>query len=48
MDYSKKTREEIITLCKEKGIKGYSSKKKEDMIDMLQTTNKKSNCRPFD
>ena len=42
MDYSKKTREEIITLCKEKGIKGYSSKKKEDMIDMLQTTNKKS------
>src|SRR3989338_10540804 len=29
MDYSIKTREELIALCKEKKIKGYSGKKKE-------------------
>lgn len=31
MDYSKKTREELIALCKEKGIKGYSGKKKNEI-----------------
>lgn len=35
MDYSKKTREELIAVCKEKGIKGYSSKKKEDIVKLL-------------
>jgi len=35
MDYSKKTREELIALCKEKGIKGYSGKKKPDLLALL-------------
>ena len=28
IDYSKKSREELIAICKEKSIKGYSGKKK--------------------
>jgi hypothetical protein len=36
MDYSKKTREELITLCKEKKIKGYSGKKKEEILTLIQ------------
>jgi hypothetical protein len=36
MDYSKKTREELIAICKEKSIKGYSGKKKDDIIIILQ------------
>jgi len=36
MDYSKKTREELITICKEKSIKGYGGKKKADIISMLE------------
>lgn len=35
MDYSKKTREELIAICKEKSIKGYSGKKKEDIVKLL-------------
>lgn len=35
MDYSKKTREELISICKEKGIKGYSGKRKEDIRKLL-------------
>lgn len=35
MDYSIKTRNELITICKEKNIKGYSKKKKEDIIKLL-------------
>ena len=35
MDYSKKNREELIALCKEKCIKGYSGKKKDDIVKML-------------
>ena len=38
MDYSKKTCEELISLCKEKGIKGYSGKKKSALIELLQST----------
>jgi DNA (cytosine-5)-methyltransferase 1 len=30
-----KTREELIALCKEQGIKGYSGKKKEDVVKLL-------------
>ena len=37
-DYSKKTREELIAICKEKSIKGYSGKKKDEIIQLL--TNK--------
>lgn len=35
MDYSKKTREELIAVCKEKNIKGYSGKKKEEIQTLL-------------
>ena len=35
MDYSKKSREELIVICKEKSIKGYSGKKKEDIVKLL-------------
>ena len=31
MDYTKKSREELIAFCKEKNIKGYSGKKKGDL-----------------
>jgi len=37
MDYSNKTREELISICKEKSIKGYSGKKKEDIMKLLPT-----------
>ena len=39
MDYSKKTREELIAICKENSIKGYSGKKKEDIIKLLSINN---------
>jgi hypothetical protein len=35
MDYSKMINKELTALCKEKGITGYSGKKKADLIDML-------------
>ena len=35
MDYSKKSRDELIVICKEKRIKGYSGKKKEDIMKLL-------------
>jgi hypothetical protein len=35
MDYSKKTCKELIALCKEKGITGYSGKKKEEIYKLL-------------
>ena len=35
MDYSTKTREELITACKERKIKGYSGKKKDELVQML-------------
>ena len=38
MDYSKKTVKELIALCKEKGYKGYSGKKKAELVDMLSST----------
>jgi len=38
MDFSKKTREELIAICKEKSIKGYSGKKKEDITKLLDTS----------
>jgi len=37
MDYTKKTREELIAICKEKSIKGYSGKKKEEIVTLLST-----------
>jgi len=35
MDYSKKTCKELMEMCKERKIKGYSGKKKEDIIKLL-------------
>jgi DNA (cytosine-5)-methyltransferase 1 len=35
MDYSKKTRDELIALCKERGVTGYSGKKKVDIQNLL-------------
>ena len=37
MDYSRKSREKLIALCKEKKIKGYSSKKKNEIIQLLSS-----------
>ena len=31
----RKTREELIVLCKEKGVKGYSGKKREEILVLL-------------
>ena len=47
LDYSSKSKEELISLCKENNIKGYSGKKKDDIIALLKTpviqeTNKKN------
>jgi hypothetical protein len=36
MNYSTMTREELVALCKEKSIKGYSGKKKEELRTILQ------------
>ena len=36
MDYTTKTRDELITLCKDNQIKGCSSKKKAQLIELLQ------------
>lgn len=35
MDHSQKTRTELIQLCKEHGVKGYTSKKKDELIALL-------------
>ena len=35
MDYSKKSRKELIAICKDKSIKGYCGKKKEDIVKLL-------------
>lgn len=45
MDYTKKTRDELISICKEKKIKNYSSKKKDEIIKLLENNsiNKNSN-----
>jgi adenine-specific DNA-methyltransferase len=35
MDYSKKTRTELLAMCKEKRLKGYSGKKKDELVALL-------------
>jgi len=35
MDYSNKTREELIAICKDKGIKRYSGKKRDDILRLI-------------
>ena len=36
--YTKKTRDELIAICKERKIKGYSSMKKDEIIQLLNPT----------
>ena len=36
MNYSNKTRKELLSICKENHIKGYTSKKKDDIIKMKE------------
>lgn len=38
IDYSKKTCEELITICKEKNIKGYRGKKKGELVQILSNS----------
>jgi hypothetical protein len=38
MNYTKMTNKKLISLCKEKGVKGYSGKKKLDIVQVLSTT----------
>lgn len=40
MDYSTKSRNELITLCKDNKIKGYSNKKKEELVALLSEVSK--------
>lgn len=35
MDYTKKTRKELVEICKKETIKGYSGKKKDEIIQLL-------------
>ena len=38
MDHSKQTKEELIAICKQQGIKGYSGKKKDEIITLIQSS----------
>lgn len=42
MDYSIKKKDELIAICKEKNIKGYSGKKKDDIIKLLMNISRNS------
>lgn len=48
MDYSTKSRNELITLCKENKIKGYSNKKKNELVELLSKniSSKKKGGKP--
>lgn len=48
MDYSTKSLKELVTLCKEKNIKGYSGKKKEDLVKLLSDTAPASTPAPVE
>ena len=36
-DYTHKSRQELLSLCKEQSLKGYSTKKKDELIELLKT-----------
>jgi len=42
MDYSANTREELIALCKERSLKGYSKLKKTELVALLSTVSKQN------
>jgi DNA (cytosine-5)-methyltransferase 1 len=47
MDYKKETKQTLIARCKELGIRGYSGKTKQDLIDLLSKyANNMSNTEP--
>lgn len=48
MDYSKKTVKELILLCKENGIKGYSRKKKGEIIELLTNNTGRTRLKMVD
>lgn len=43
IDYSTKTRQELIVICKDKNIRGYSGKKREQIINLLSNTTSATN-----
>lgn len=45
MDYPSKTRDELITLCKERKIKGYSNKNKDELVKMLSGNNQSTDVK---
>ena len=45
MDYSKKTHQELMGLCKKSGLKGYTTKKKVELLDMLSSNSLVSKLR---
>ena len=49
MDYSNKTHEELIAICKEKSLKGYSGKKRDDILQFVNshTTSQKQDTGKF-
>ena len=46
MDFSTKTRKELIVLCQEKGIRGYSGKRKYELILLIKEYQQK--IKPID
>jgi len=42
-----KTREELIAICKEKGIKGYSGKKREHILGLINVSSQKQDTGKF-
>jgi DNA (cytosine-5)-methyltransferase 1 len=47
MNFSKKTRVELIVLCKERNLKGYSALKKNEIIQLLQPIKKEHTSTPI-
>lgn len=47
LDYSTKTKEELIEICKEKKIKGYSTKKRDDIIKLLNNISSQEPIPPL-
>jgi adenine-specific DNA-methyltransferase len=46
MDYTNKNRNELIILCKEKKIKGYSTKNKDELLKLLESTTAQAHTEP--